>query len=326
MSAVAIADIHAAAERMRGVAIETPLIRHPALDAAIGGSAFVKCETHQPVGSFKLRGAYNKIAAADPAIRSGGVIAYSSGNHAQGVAYAAARFGVGATIVMPADAPKMKIARTRRFGGTVVFYDRAGGEQREPIGEAILAEQGGLLVRPYDDPHVIAGQGVCGLEIARQTAAVGQTLDLLLVCCGGGGLTAGCAIAMAAESPDTAVYAVEPETHDDTARSLAAGERVANAADAPPSICDAIMTPTPGALTFAINRKLLAGALRVTDDEVRAAMAFAFRELKTVVEPGGAVALAAALSGKVDTAGKTIGVVLSGGNVDADVYAAALAA
>lgn len=319
------ADVAAAAERLRGVAAHTPMIHHPDLDAAIGGRAFVKCETHQPIGAFKLRGAYNRIALIPEAERAAGVIAYSSGNHAQGVAWAARALGLPACIVMPNDAPPTKLARTRALGAEVILYDRPGGESREALGEKLLAERGGTLVRPYDDAAVIAGQGTAGLEMVGDAAAEGAAFDLLLVCCGGGGLTAGCALAFAEKSPETRVFAVEPEYYDDTARSLAAGARLAIAADAPPSICDAVVTPMPGALTFPINQRLLAGALAVSDEAVRAAMRFAFHTLKTVVEPGGALALAAALTGAVATQGQTVGIVLSGGNVDPALYAESVA-
>jgi threonine dehydratase len=316
------ADIEAAAARLAGQAVVTPLLEFPALDEELGGRILIKPETLQRTGSFKFRGAYNKIRQLPEAGRRAGVVAYSSGNHAQGVAAAARLLGVPATIVMPADAPAIKIENTRNYGAEVLLYDRYR-EAREEVAAAIVAERGATLVRPYDDPDIIAGQGTCGLEIARQAAAVGLRLDAVLVCCGGGGLTAGSALALAESSPATAVYTVEPEGFDDTARSLAAGRRVAND-PGQHSICDALLAATPGELTFAVNQRLLAGGLAVTDEETRAAMAYAFHRLKLVVEPGGAVALAALLSGKFEARGKAVALTLSGGNVDPELFAKAI--
>jgi threonine dehydratase len=316
-------DIEAAAARLAGWAVPTPLLNAPALDARIGGRILLKAETLQRTGSFKFRGAYNRISQIPEAERPAGVVSYSSGNHAQGVAAAAALLGVPATIVMPEDAPAIKLANTRDYGAEVVLYDRFT-EVREEIGAQLAARRGATIVRPYDDPAIIAGQGTCGLEIARQAAAQDARLDALLVCCGGGGLTAGCALALAELSPETAVYTVEPEGFDDTARSLAAGVRVAND-PAARSFCDALLAPTPGELTFAVNRRLVAGGLAVSDTEVAAAMAYAFKTLKLVVEPGGAVALAALLAGRFDARGKTVALTLSGGNVDPEAYRRVLA-
>ena len=320
----AFADIEAAAARLAGRAVVTPLLASPALDERAGARVLIKPETLQRTGSFKFRGAYNKIAQISKADRAAGVVAYSSGNHAQGVAAAARLLDVPATIVMPADAPTIKIENTRSYGAEVLLYDRYR-ETREEVAAAIVAERGATLVRPYDDPDVIAGQGTCGLEIGRQAAALGLRLDLLLVCCGGGGLTAGSALALAELSPRTAVYTVEPVGFDDTARSLATGRRVTNESGRH-SICDALLAPTPGELTFSINRRLLAGGLVVSEDETRGAMAYAFRHLKLVAEPGGAVALAALLSSKLGFGGKTIALILSGGNVDPERYAQIIAA
>ncbi|BCX17814.1 MAG: serine/threonine dehydratase [Geminicoccaceae bacterium] len=315
---VSLEHVRAAAARLRGVAVRTPLLHDTPLDRLVGGRLLIKAEPLQRTGSFKFRGAYNAIAATTaPA-----VVAWSSGNHAQGVALAASLLGRRATIVMPADAPRIKQERTRALGAEVVLYDRVR-ESREAIGATIAERSGAAIVRPYDDPAVIAGQGTVGLEIVEQAMELGLVPDLAVVCCGGGGLIAGCATALRALLPDIRVYAAEPEGHDDTARSLARGERVAN----PPgvrSICDALLAPEPGELTFAINRRLLAGGLVVSDAEVRRAMALAFTELKVVVEPGGAVALAAVLAGRIDGRGKTVAVVLSGGNVDPDLYARVL--
>ena len=316
---VGFADVAAAADRLRDVAVPTPLLESEALNALAGGRLLIKAEPLQRTGSFKLRGAYNAISV----LRPRAVVAYSSGNHAQGVALAARLHGIPASIVMPADAPKTKLEGTRALGADVVTYDRVL-DDREAIGRAIAERDGAVLIRPYDDPLIIAGQGTTGLELARQAAQVGASLDAALVCCGGGGLIAGCAIALTHLVPGIAVHPVEPEGHDDTARSLAAGERCANPAGGSP-FCDALLAPMPGELTFAVNARLLAPGLVVTDAEVRTAMRLAFRHLHVVVEPGGAVALAAALAGKLAVRGRTIGIVLSGGNVDALPFAEVLA-
>ena len=312
------ADVEDAAARLRGVAVRTPLLEAEALNERVGGRLLLKAECLQRTGSFKLRGAYNAISRID----ARAVVAYSSGNHAQGVAAAAKLLGKAATIVMPADAPAIKIENTRAYGAEVRLYDRAR-ESREAIGAEIAARTGAALIKPYDDPRIIAGQGTAGLEIAEQARDRGAAPDLALMPCGGGGLIAGCALALTNAFPGIAVHAVEPDGLDDTRRSLEAGERVPNAPGAT-SICDALLLPTPGELTFALNQKLLAGGLTVTDDEVRSAMAFAFRDLKLVLEPGGAVVLAAVLSGKLSLAGRTVAVVLSGGNVDPALFAAAI--
>jgi len=316
------AEVAAAALRLKGQAVVTPLLESPALNAEVGGRVLLKIETVQRTGSFKFRGAFNCISQIPPAERRAGVVAYSSGNHAQGVAAAAAILNVPATIVMPADAPAIKVDNTRAFGAEVVFYDRHG-ESREAIAEDIAAAKGATIVRPYDDPAIIAGQGTCGLEIAEQAANAAVALDALLVCCGGGGLVAGCALALAERCPATQIFCVEPEGFDDTGRSLAAGRRLANAPGTE-SFCDALLAPTPGELTFAINRRLLAGGLAVSDDEVARAMSYAFRTLKLVVEPGGAVALAAVLSGRYDARDTAVAVTLSGGNVDREPFCAIL--
>ncbi len=318
-----LAEIEAAAARLAGHAVLTPLLEYPALNERVGGRVLVKAETLQRTGSFKFRGAFNKISQIPEAVRAGGVIAYSSGNHAQGVAAAARLLGLAATIAMPSDAPAIKIENTKALGANVVFYDRHR-EAREEVAERLLAERKATLVRPYDDPDVIAGQGTCGLEIARQTEAAGARLDAALVCCGGGGLIAGTATALCGLNPGIAVYAVEPEGFDDTTRSLASGRRVSND-PAARSFCDALLVPTPGALTFSINRRLLAGGLVVGDQDVAQAMSFAFRVLKLVVEPGGAVALAALLAGKFDARGKTVAITLTGGNVDPATFVQATA-
>lgn len=321
--AVTGADVRDAAALLAGKAVATPLLRSDALDAATGARVLLKPEVLQVTGSFKFRGAYNKLARIPEADRPRGVVAWSSGNHAQGVAEAARRLNMPAVIVMPADAPAMKVANTRALGGEVVFYDRAS-EDREAIAKAICAARGATLVPSYDDPLIIAGQGTVGLEIGIHAKNAGETVDIALVCCSGGGLATGTALGLRETFPDTAVYTVEPAGFDDFARSLAAGGRVRNARTSG-SACDALLAPTPGDITFPLGTRVLAGGLAVTDAEAFAAMRFAFTHLKLVVEPGGAVALAAALSGKLDIRGRTVAVVLSGGNVDPDLFARVLA-
>jgi threonine dehydratase len=311
-------DLCAAQDRLAGVAVRTPLIASPDLDAAAGGRVLLKAEILQRTGSFKFRGAYNAIAALGEEGRSKGVAACSSGNHAQGVAAAAALFGTPATIVMPHDAPAPKRQRTQDLGARIVGYDRAT-ESREAIAGEIVAQTGAAFIAPYDDPFVIAGQGTAGIEIVEQARELGLVPDMVLVPCSGGGLTAGIALALEALSPDCAIFTVEPAGFDDYARSLEAGERKENARPAG-SVCDALLAPGPGQLTFAINRERVAGGLVVSDEEALAAVAYAWRELRLVVEPGGAAGLAAVLSGRIDTRGRTVAVVLSGGNVDPSLY------
>jgi len=323
MAPPAIDDLEAAAARLAGVAVRTPLLESPLLNDRLGGRLLVKAEPLQLTGSFKIRGAYNKIAGLPADRRAAGVVAFSSGNHAQGVAAAARLLGVAATIVMPADAPAIKRRNTEAWGARIVPYDRLR-DDREAIGAAIAAETGATLVRPYDDPAIIAGQGTVGLELAEQCAAAGAHPDAVLVPCGGGGLSAGIATALADRLPGVPVHPVEPAGFDDTARSLAAGARLANAPGGS-SLCDALLGPIPGEVTFAVNRRLLAPGLAVDDAAVLAAMAAAFEAFKLVVEPGGAVALAAVLSGAVPTAGRTLVAVASGGNVDPAVFMRALA-
>ena len=317
------ADIETAAQRLKGQAVETPLIESRDLNARTGGRLFIKPENLQRTGSFKFRGARNKICALlGSAQPPKNVVAFSSGNHAQGVAAAAQIAGIGATIVMPSDAPDIKIANTRSYGAEVVFYDRYR-DDREAITAGIGREKQAAIVRPFDDPDIIAGQGTIGREVFTQLAGICAAADVLLSPCGGGGLVSGIALAMAELSPKTKVHAVEPALFDDTARSLVAHSRQKNAPDAR-SICDALLSPMPGELTFQLNDRLLAGALGVTDDEVLAAMDYAFRMLKLVTEPGGAVALAAVLTGKIDLKGKTAVIVISGGNVDPQMFARAI--
>jgi threonine dehydratase len=314
-----IAEIEKAAQRLKGFAVRTPVLESPMLNERLGGRILVKAECHQRTGSFKFRGAWNCISQLDPARAKGGVVAYSSGNHAQGVAAAAQMKGLRAAIVMPSDTPEIKKTNTRNYGAEVVTYDRAR-ESREEIAAQLAQERGAVLVPPFEHADVIAGQGTTGLELADAAAEQGIRLDEVLVCCSGGGLTAGIALAMEARSPATKVHPVEPEAFDDYARSLKSGVRERNK-NAAGSICDALLTQEPGAMTFAINRLRLAEGLTVSDAEVRDAMRYAFGILKIVLEPGGAVALAAVLTGKIATKGRVIGVIASGGNVDASMFA-----
>ncbi|GAK33053.1 serine/threonine dehydratase [Iodidimonas nitroreducens] len=320
---IGIADIEDAAEALAGVALRTPLMEHPILNARAGGRVLVKAECLQRTGSFKIRGAYNRLSRLSADERAAGVVAFSSGNHAQGVAEAARRLGVRAQIVMPHDAPAIKRENTRALGAEIIAYDRYT-QNREQIAMDLCAQSGAILVPSYDDRQIIAGQGTVGLEIADQAKKRGCTLDAALICVGGGGLIAGSATALKAAFPAIAVHGVEPLGFDDTARSLKAGKRVANDLESR-SICDALLAPMPGALTFAHNRQLLESGVVVTDDEVKAAMAFAFERLKIVVEPGGAVALAAVLAHKIETRDRIIAIVLSGGNIGLQDFSALMA-
>ncbi len=317
-------DIRAAAKRIAGSAVRTPLIEARAASAATGARVFVKAEVLQRTGSFKFRGAMSRLTLLSADERRRGVVAFSSGNHAQAVAAAARDLGTLAVIVMPADAPSLKIANTRGYGAEVVLYDRMS-EDRVAIGQRLAFERGLVLVPPFDDYDVMAGQGTCGIEIAEDAAALGVVFDEVLVPCSGGGLAAGIATALSELSPASRVVAVEPEHYDDLVRSLNSGERVANG-PGPPSICDALMVDKPGALTFPILQAKAARAVAVCDDDVLRAMAHAFFQLKLVVEPGGAAALAALLSGKTEAKGKVVAVVLSGGNVDAAMFSRAVCA
>jgi len=318
------ADVVEAAARLAGHAVVTPLLESPVLNERVGGRLLIKPEMLQRTGSFKFRGAFNRISRIAPGERARGIVAYSSGNHAQGVAAAAALTGVRATILMPGDAPAIKVANTRALGAEIRSYDRAT-EDRKALAEDLAAERGATLIRPYDDRYVIAGQGTVGLELADQCADRGLRPDAVLVPCGGGGLIAGCALALSDRFSETMLYSVEPRGFDDTARSLAAGRRLNNEGGAR-SVCDALLAETPGSLTFAVNSRLVAGGLAVDDDAVFRAMAQAFAHLKLVAEPSGAVALAAALEGLFDCRGKTVAVVCSAGNVDPDAFCAALSA
>jgi threonine dehydratase len=317
--AVTSTDIDAAARVLAPYAVRTPLLSSPALDAATGARVLFKPEVLQRTGSFKFRGAFNKMAAIPEVARAGGVVAFSSGNHAQGVAAAAQLLGMRATIVMPADAPLAKRERTKAYGAEVVLYDRLR-EDREAIARGLAAERGATLVPPYDDPQIIAGQGTVGREIAEDLHALGMTPDIVVAPASGGGLVAGIAVAVKARYPQAAVMTAEPAGFDDHAKSLRAGEREAHDGKSH-TICDALMAAIPGEVTFAINRQLGVQGVVASDDEVGIAVGAAFRELKLVVEPGGAVALAALLAGRLNARGKTVVIVLSGGNVDADLFA-----
>jgi len=316
------ADVEQAARRLAGVALRTPLISSPVLDAATGARVFLKAETLQRTGSFKFRGAYNKLSSIAPDKRAGGVVAFSSGNHAQGVAHAAKLLNMPSVIVMPSDAPRPKRERTKAFGAEVVLYDR-NTEDREAIARSLAEKRGATLVPPYDDPFIIAGQGTAGREIMEDLTSLGLTPDVAVIGASGGGLAAGISLAIKARAPDVKIFTAEPEGFDDTARSFRSGKHEHNERLSG-SICDALMSNTPGQITFAINRELIGEGIAASDEEVGHAVAFAFRELKLVVEPGGAVALAALLTGKLDFKGRTVAIVLSGGNVDPETYARAL--
>lgn len=315
--------IQAAAQRLQGHARVTPLLGSPFLDDLAGRRVLVKAECLQHTGSFKFRGGWAAISALTQAERARGVLAYSSGNHAQGVAAAAKAHGVAAVILMPADAPSLKIENTRALGAEVVLYDRAGGEDRSAIGQALAQERGLTLIKPYDEPEVIAGQGSVGLEIAAQAEEEGVTQADVLVCCGGGGLTSGVALALEATAPGLRVRPIEPQGFDDVTRSLHSGDIQSNA-EISGSICDAILTPAPGALTFPILQRLCGPGLVVTEEEALRAMAMAFLRLKIVIEPGGAVALAAALFHPDEIKGEAVIAVATGGNVDAELFRQAI--
>jgi len=321
--AVTPADIAAASDNIQAYAVRTPLLTSPALDERTGARVFLKPEMLQRTGSFKFRGAYNRISQIPSGSRAAGVVAFSSGNHAQGVAAAAQLFGMPATIVMPADSPKTKVERTRGYGAEVVLYDR-DREDREAIARGICEKRGATLVPPFDDPQIIAGQGTVGREIADDLSARGLAADIVAVPASGGGLMAGVAIGIKARFADATIMTAEPAGFDDHARSFASGTREAHRAEGR-TICDALMATIPGDLTFSINRQLVSAGAVATDAEVGEAMKFAFREFKLVVEPGGAVALAALLTGRLNTKGKTVAIVLSGGNVDADLFAKLIA-
>ena len=314
IDAIADADL-----RIRPYAIETPLLESGALNDKLEARILCKAEPLQRTGSFKFRGAYNRVSRIDRAAFPGGIVACSSGNHAQGVAEAARLCGIDAVIVMPSNAPKVKIARTSHCGAEIVFYDRET-EDRNAIARDLCKKLKADFVAPFDDPVVVAGQGTVGLEMTRQAKAAGAEIDAVLVPTSGGGLTAGVAIAVKDQFPNAAIYCVEPKGFDDYRQSLASGTRQKNEGTNR-SICDALLMAEPGELTFAINKDLLAGGLVVSDSDVRHAVAYAWRDMKLVVEPGGAVALAALLSGAFESKGRNVAIVLSGGNVDPHIFA-----
>ncbi len=316
-------DVEAARRRIGAHIVRTPMLRHPLLDQLTGGTVLIKPEPLQRTGSFKLRGATNAILQLTESERRAGVVTHSSGNHGQATACAAAGVGAHATVFMPTDAPAIKVESTQRWGADIVRYDRAT-DDREGMTRAHAERTGAVLVPPFDHVGVIAGQGTLALELIEDARAAGFSMDALLACTGGGGLIAGCALAVEGASPQTLVYAVEPEGWDDTARSLAQGERLGNAPGGS-TLCDSLLSMMPGKITFALNAPRLAGGISVTDEEVLAAISFAFSHLKLVVEPGGAVCLAALLAGKFPAAGQVVGIVISGGNVDPAVFTRALA-
>lgn len=316
-------DVLAAAERLGALAVRTPLIEHPVLNDRTGGRVLLKLETFQRVGAFKFRGAYNAISQLDRAKYPGGVVACSSGNHAQGVAAAAMICGMDALIVMPGDAPELKVRRTKSFGAEVVTYDRET-EDRDAIARALCAERNAAYIPPFDHFDVIAGQGTAGLELMQQAEAMGALPDVVVAPCSGGGLVTGIAVAVKQANPEAQVYSAEPEGFDDFARSLASGQRERNA-KMTGSICDALLVATPGELTFDLAKRTLSGGVAVSEEDVRSAVRFAYQELKLVVEPGGAAALAAVLSGKLPAFGRTVACVLSGGNVDPALFAEIIA-
>lgn len=318
-----IADVRDAATRIAPWVVRTPLLESPRLNDRLGGRLLVKAESLQQVAAFKFRGAVNTISRLTDEERGRGVLAFSSGNHAQAVALAARLFDIAAVIVMPEDAPAMKLANTREYGAEVVTYDRYT-QDREAVGMAVAEERGLVVVPPFNHPHIVAGQGTLGLEVIEQAAEAGATLDAFVVPISGGGLSAGCMLALEADSPDTRRIAVEPTDFDDTRRSIEAGERLRND-PAARSICDAVQTESPGWLTWPINSRALHEVLTVTDEEALEAMAVAMTELKVVVEPGAAIALAAVLTGKVEVEGRTVAVVCSGGNADPTMLTRALA-
>ncbi|MAD91546.1 MAG: pyridoxal-5'-phosphate-dependent protein [Gammaproteobacteria bacterium] len=315
---VNIYDIEQAALRIKKASVRTPLIKNFHLDEVTEGKILIKSECLQTTGSFKIRGAYNFLSQLNDIEAAKGVVAWSSGNHAQGVAAAGALLNIKTVIVMPNDAPKIKIDNTRYLGGEIISYDRYSGD-REVIATEIAGELGATLVPSYDHEKIIAGQGTVGLELAQDALYIQEPPDQVLIPCGGGGLSSGSALALKSLLPNADIFAVEPSSFDDTARSFRLGERQCINNNAR-SICDALQTPIPGKITFNINKKRLSGVLTVTDEEVEEAIRFSFKFLKTVIEPGGAVALAAILSGKIDTKNKTTAVVLSGGNIDIELF------
>lgn len=322
MHAISIETVRDAARQIRNVVVQTPLIENPTLNEIAGGRVFVKAECLQHTGSFKFRGAYNRLSRLDAHERKQGVLAFSSGNHAQGVALAAKLLGIKATIVMPQDAPKLKLDATRGYGADVVLYDRYT-EDREEVARSIAGDSGITVVPPYNDPFIMAGQGTAGLEVAEELSRLGVQPDQALVNCGGGGLASGFFTAMCDSFPALNSYVVEPNDFDDVKRSLESGNIETVSFDAR-SVCDALLTPSPGNLTFPVLKERAATGLTVTDDEALEAVAFAAKSLKLVGEPGGVVSLAAILAGKVETKGKNTVCIISGGNIAPDMLQSCL--
>ncbi|NVJ69542.1 MAG: threonine/serine dehydratase [Alphaproteobacteria bacterium] len=312
--AISYQDILSAADQIKGVAVQTPLLENPALNELVGGRVFIKPENLQRVGAFKFRGAYNRLSRLSEDEKARGVVAFSSGNHAQGVAHAAQILGIKATIVMPKDAPELKLANTRGYGAEVVLYDRYN-EDREAVANRVVSDSGATVVPPYNDPYIIAGQGTVGLEIAQDLQAMGIVPDQALINCGGGGLCSGAYLALYENFPDLDGYTVEPEAFDDVKRSLESG-KIEGVDFGARSVCDALLTPSAGDLTFPIMHGLELKGLVISDDEALDAVAYAAIKLKLVGEPGGVASLAALLSGKVKAKGKTTVIVISGGNIE----------
>jgi threonine dehydratase len=315
---VDIDAIKQAQKRIKTAVVKTPLLSSAYLNERLSAAVFIKPENLQPIGAFKIRGAYNRLSQLNESEKALGVVAFSSGNHAQGVAYAARQLGMAATIVMPSDAPLVKLEGTRKLGATIRLYDRET-ESREAIAEAISKDTGAVLVPAFDDPAIIAGQGTCAVEIVEQLASKKLIADAVLIPCGGGGLLAGVSTAIKAISQNTQVYGVEPEGFDDHYKSKLAGQPV-SIDPGRHTFCDALLATTPGELTWSINSKIVDGFLQVSDDDVAYAISYAFRYLKLIIEPGGAVALAALLHDKLDVAGKTVCIILSGGNIDSKTF------
>ncbi|OFX05244.1 MAG: hypothetical protein A3E78_06890 [Alphaproteobacteria bacterium RIFCSPHIGHO2_12_FULL_63_12] len=314
--------VRAAAKRIAGAVVTTPLLENEWLNERAGGRVLMKAETLQHGGSFKFRGAMNRLSVLAPEARARGVLAWSSGNHAQGVARAARLFGVRSVIVMPRDAPALKVAQVKAYGGEIVLFDRYT-EDREAIGRRIAMEEGLALAPSYDDVDIIEGQGTLALEAAAQAAAIGASFDAFVICCGGGGMTSGCATILEEISPATEVHIAEPEGFDETWASIRAGRKL-RADIAGKTLCDALATPTPGDITFPIMQRLVRGGYTISDDEVAETVAWAFKYLKLVLEPGGAAALAAVFHRKIRAEGRTIGLTLSGGNIDPSLFATIL--
>jgi len=311
-------DIEAACERLKGVAVKTPVLNSLELDARVGARVFLKAESLQHIGAFKFRGAYNRLSQIAQEDRAAGVVAYSSGNHAQGVAYAARLLGMTATIVMPADAPAIKLESTRRLGATIRLYDRHN-ESREQIAADIAGASGATLVPAFDDLEIMAGQGTCGLELMQQIADLGQVPDRLLSPLGGGGLLSGVSVAVHSLQPGVRIYGVEPDHFNDHQLSREKGQRV-RIDGKQPTLCDSLMATTPGEITWAVTEKLVTEFLTVSEEDVMHAVAYAFKVLKLVVEPGGAVALAALLKKELIVEGECVALILSGGNIDSNMF------